>query len=269
MAKSYLTANALVFVAQAAVVIAAAAISEEASASKPCNPDPAVPCNAPPKKTPVPGNISPLVPIITGSRPAAGGDIVGRDLGSTGLPYLGHLGVSTNFRPSELSDNNISILEMSSEHARNPKRISLAEFKAKALDSQRQYWGAVYENWGGPVSSYSSDPFAGGYDNSTGYYVLDIAISPVEAIVSRALAIAEVLGNEYTLTAISTPMRPASRVNRDRVDPPIRGIYRCDTFAFDTYRRATGDLNLGAPQDFSGWINFMSPITFFNRFNSR
>jgi hypothetical protein len=92
MAKSYLTANALVFVAQAAVVIAAAAISEEASASKPCNPDPAVPCNAPPKKTPV-------APRYLKQPPQGKLDVVGRDLAVnekikfTGVGEIGHVGV--------------------------------------------------------------------------------------------------------------------------------------------------------------------------------
>jgi hypothetical protein len=262
-AKTFLTLAALTYITTHEVE-AQNKPSVTPQAGKPCNPDPAVPCIGDPPK----GGTPKSSPRVTGSRPAWRGDMVGRDLKFILIPYVGHVGVVTSYNPANLTDDQIFVLEMSHDHSRNPEIVTFSAFRHKTV-----YWGAVHGNW--------PDIRLDTYCDNGNYYPLNFQpgycmslesygslVTPAGAILNRALAIYRVDGNEYTYTAVSTPMKPAS-CDTNYCYGAVRGIYRCDTFVYDAYRRATGDLNLGAPQDFSGYVSFMSPITIYNKFVSR
>jgi hypothetical protein len=272
--KTYLTACALALVAKAAAIGAFASISSDAGASKPCNPDPSVPCVGPPPTPKPPSGITPAPvpvqpPVMARGQPAAEGDMVGRDLDSLGASTLGHIGIVITPNPRALPDSSVEVIEMSPEYPGNIGKISLAQFKLKI-----SYWGAVFGSWGGAkVKTYWEDPhfvpYAPGTQNGMGYGLWDFY--PVRAISNRVRAVYAVPGNAYTVTAYSRPMKPryCTSYKNEVCTAPIPGLYRCDLLVFDAFRRATGDLNLGEPQDFSSLNIFMLPATIYGKYTAR
>jgi hypothetical protein len=278
MAKSNLTTNALVFVAQAAVVIAAAGTSQQAGASKPCNPDPAVPCVAPPKKTPV-------VPRYLKQPPQGKLDVVGRHLDVAMLGSIGHVGVWVGNdaemvpRCDATAENLRAVFYNCTKEQRirdmvTPNTIIevlnqdpiVNTNTFNRFETTTTYWGASYFNaWGSqPNRNYCHAHYGPNIDRSKNQHVLCDAYSnntvyayeqgwqtdrgwgsvrPDWVGVARAVHVRQVGAMEYTLFRTVAPTIKEFRIainqnGSEWIQSNVRGIYRCDTFVEDVLKSA-------------------------------
>jgi hypothetical protein len=240
--KSYLTVAALALVAKTAVLGVLSGLAVDAGASKPCSPDPAVPC------------VSPPPPVRVARIPPSDlADVVGRDLSVQRLEFLGHVGLysgtdaaraayaaptSTYWLTRTISDRIYEMLDDGRGITANP----FSDFKERS-----NFWGSFYfNNWSARPAQRPCVRVRGTYDSRltecvSNSLAVDAENQPAKVIaILRAHAIYSG-GATYTLS----PIVRETEISVDLIDsllpqyllPPVRGQYRCDTFitsVFDT-----------------------------------
>ena len=145
------------------------------------------------------------------SDPALAGDVVGLDLNYPLLGWLGHLGLWDGARIVEVVSGTTNAIRLT----------TLSTFKSTST-----YWGTAsariptYDVYGCFLSSCPDRRLT-----SWGGQVE--TVNTRYAIAKRAYQ-AYLIGANYTTTA---EYRPA--IAGDAYYPPIRGVYRCDTFVLD------------------------------------
>lgn len=165
--------------------------------------------------------------------PLTNGDIVGRDLLVPGLGPLGHLGVWDGSRVIEAGPNG--------PDGNGIHLTSFADFKAASA-----YWGKATPAVAEGIVSWCTTPYCsttrwGGYVNSR------------KAIGVRAYQV-YLLGADYTISPYFRRAWPGTEISH-----PQRGVYRCDTFAYDALTFSTMyAYELSAPQ--KAWRAYVDKI---------
>lgn len=179
--------------------------------------------------------------------PKSLGDIVGRDLSVPGLSWAGHIGIF----------DGANVIEVLNEGGNVVKINSYDNFKDRSLP-----WPAVYTKF----SEYHYVTSCWGTNCGLGRNSRDfVGLVARYAVTKRAYQI-YLIGADYTLSASSKRAEPRYFDLDDpywQGRPPVRGLYRCDTFVIDAfYTTATfgGQFNKvsGIP---NGWDSKVANLT--------
>jgi hypothetical protein len=237
--KTYLTACALALVAKVAVLGTFASISSDAGASKPCSPDPAVPCVSPPQPIKLPKAL-----------PSDLADVVGRDLNFGNLEFLGHIGLfsgtlankqATGYKPwidyTENDGKRTAYPDRVFEMLDNPSGINIST--VADFQSRTSYWGSFYyKDWSSRPGVKPCVAITGSVVSTSSYCDQAFTIPAKVLAVSRAVYISRI-GATYTQTPFVREAKGEMRVGYTTTfSAPIKGQYRCDTFIGAVFRSA-------------------------------
>ncbi|MEO5672287.1 MAG: hypothetical protein ABIR26_16490 [Ramlibacter sp.] len=151
-------------------------------------------------------------------QPRSAGDIVGRDLGSPFVGAFGHIGFFDGENVMQVMNESPVV-----------QSVSYANFASKSTP-----WPPVYTNIPnfGVTSCFSTSScnFLDQWSTSD-----RVTLPSRTAMAKRAHQI-QVIGADYTLSAFGTSANPAMYDRNTRTYfPPVRGVYRCDTFVRDLF----------------------------------
>ncbi len=180
--------------------------------------------------------------------PGQVGDVVGRDLATTGLGFLGHLGMWSGSRVFEVAPPTSSA-----------NSVHINTFSA--FSEAAPYWGAAsYRIPIGNISMY------GCWETACPIYNGTVSAEARYSIALRVMNI-YLIGADYTTSAAFQRSLPSYNGR-----PAIRGIYRCDTFIIDALQQSTffsGQLNSDQMNWENRWqqlnTNARTPSNIFNQ----
>lgn len=189
------------------------------------------------------------------SPPALAGDVVGRNLiapawvGFFGI--IGHVG---------MWDGSSQIIEVLNEGGNVIRINSLADFSTRST-----YWGAVHPN----IPNYKISAFYGTNSSLGNYETVNTRMAILKKAWQQYL-----IGADYTYGAQWQLGYPTQTPRFGPTDPPLRGLYRCDTFIIALYDHTVQPLAAGTASDYwpdQTWVDrvhgiaWTVPISLFER----